>query len=325
MTIPETSAPLPAVPAPAAASTGTEPAAVVRGAAPAGTTGGSPQQRNARRRSSRRAPARRTLTYAVLVVAVSATLLPFAWMFLGAFKTQGELLRRPITWWPEQPTLDNFLVWFNELHIGTFFLNSVVVAVFTVLGNLLFCSMVGYALAKMDFPGKRFLFLLVMVMLMVPGVVTFVPLFVMVSKLGLVSTYPALILPFLAAPMGVFLMRQFIMGIPDSLIEAARIDGAGELRTFLRIVMPLCGPPLATLGILTFLGSWNNFLWPLVVAQTEDMYTLPVALSLYSTGQNATDYGLLLAGSVLVITPIILLFVSLQRYFIQGVAATGIK
>jgi multiple sugar transport system permease protein len=246
-------------------------------------------------------------------------------MFLGAFKTQGELLRRPITWWPEQPTLDNFLVWFNELHIGTFFLNSVVVAVFTVLGNLLFCSMVGYALAKMDFPGKRFLFLLVMVMLMVPGVVTFVPLFVMVSKLGLVSTYPALILPFLAAPMGVFLMRQFIMGIPDSLIEAARIDGAGELRTFLRIVMPLCGPPLATLGILTFLGSWNNFLWPLVVAQTEDMYTLPVALSLYSTGQNATDYGLLLAGSVLVITPIILLFVSLQRYFIQGVAATGIK
>lgn len=279
----------------------------------------------ARRRRTGRPPAHRALTYAFLLVAVTATLLPFAWMFLGAFKTQGELLRRPITWWPEQPTLENFVVWFTELQIGTFFLNSVVVAVFTVLGNLLFCSMVGYALAKMDFPGKRFLFLLVMVMLMVPGVVTFVPLFVLISKLGMVSTYPALILPFLAAPMGVFLMRQFIAGIPDSLIEAARIDGAGELRTFLRIVMPLCGPPLATLGILTFLGSWNNFLWPLVVAQSEEMYTLPVALSLYSTGQNATDYGLLLAGSVLVITPIILLFVALQRYFIQGVAATGIK
>ncbi|HEY9356951.1 MAG TPA: carbohydrate ABC transporter permease [Arthrobacter sp.] len=279
----------------------------------------------ARRRRTRRLPARRALIYGVLIVAVTATLLPFVWMLLGAFKTQGELLRRPITWWPEQPTLENFVVWFTELNIGTFYLNSVVVAVFTVLGNLLFCSMVGYALAKMDFPGKRFLFLLVMVMLMVPGVVTFVPLFVLISKLGMVSTYPALILPFLAAPMGVFLMRQFIAGIPDSLIEAARIDGAGELRTFLRIVMPLCGPPLATLGILTFLGSWNNFLWPLVVAQTEEMYTLPVALSLYSTGQNATDYGLLLAGSVLVIAPILLLFVALQRYFIQGVAATGIK
>ena len=229
----------------------------------------------------RRIPAARFWTYAVLVGGVAATLLPFAWMFLGAFKSQGELMRRPITWWPEQATLENFAVWINQLHIETFFLNSLVVAVFTVLGNLLFCSMVGYALAKMDFPGKRFLFVLVMVMLMVPGVVTFVPLFVLVSKLGLVSTYPGLILPFLASPMGVFLMRQFIVGIPDSLIEAARIDGAGELRTFLRIVLPLCGPPLATLGILTFLGSWNNFLWPLVVAQSEEMYTLPVALSLY--------------------------------------------
>lgn len=317
MTIPETAPTIPLAQAERTTAGGTQ--------VPAAPPSPARRRRSGRRVSGRRLSGRRALIYAALLVAVTATLLPFVWMLLGAFKTQGELLRRPITWWPEQPTLDNFVTWFTELHIGTFFLNSVVVAVFTVLGNLLFCSMVGYALAKMDFPGKRFLFLLVMVMLMVPGVVTFVPLFVLVSKLGMVSTYPALILPFLAAPMGVFLMRQFIAGIPDSLIEAARIDGAGELRTFLRIVMPLCGPPLATLGILTFLGSWNNFLWPLVVAQSEEMYTLPVALSLYSTGQNATDYGLLLAGSVLVITPIILLFVALQRYFIQGVAATGIK
>ncbi|WP_247041942.1 carbohydrate ABC transporter permease [Arthrobacter rhizosphaerae] len=263
--------------------------------------------------------------YAALVLAGAGTVLPFVWMLLGSFKTQGELLRRPVTWWPQDPTLDNYVRWFTELHIDLFFMNSLLVAVVTVLGNLLFCSMVGYALAKMDFAGKRVLFLLVMVTLMVPGVVTFVPLFVMVSKLGLVNTYPALILPFLVSPLGVFLMRQFMMGIPDSLIEAARIDGAGELRTFTRIVMPLCGPPLATLGILTFLGSWNNFLWPLVAAQSEEKYTLPVALSLYSTGQNATDYGLLLAGAVLVIAPIVALFIALQRFFIQGVAATGIK
>jgi len=278
-----------------------------------------------RRRSENRLTPGRALTSAVLVVGLIVWVLPFAWMLLGSVKTQREILQRPPTWWPEQFTWDNFATWFGQLNFGQFFGNSIVVALFTVAGNLVFCSMVGYALAKMDFPGKKALFLVVMVTLMVPGVVTFVPLFVMVSSLGLVDSYAALILPFVTTPLGVFLMRQFMLGIPDPLLEAARIDGAGELRIFARIVMPLCGPPLATLGILTFLASWNNFLWPLVAAQTEAKYTLPVALSLYSTGQSATNYGLLLAGSVLVIAPIILLFVFLQRYFIQGIASTGLK
>lgn len=267
----------------------------------------------------------RTLTYGVLTVGLLIWLLPFAWMALGSFKTQGEILRRPPTWWPESPTGQNYDQWFGHLHFGTFFTNSLIVAFVTVCGNLVFCSMVGYALAKMDFPGKKVLFTLVMVTLMVPGVVTFVPLFVMVSKLGLINTYAALIMPFITAPLGVFLMRQFMLGIPDALLEAARIDGAGEFRIFSRIVMPLCGPPLATLAILTFLTSWNNFLWPLVAAQSESRYTLPIALSLYSTGQNATNYGLLLAGSVLVISPILALFVVLQRFFIRGVATVGLK
>lgn len=267
----------------------------------------------------------RAALYLVLLVGLVATLLPFVWMFLGSVKTEAELRQRPPTWWPETFTLDNFAGWFTTLNIQTYFANSVIVAGATVLGTMLFCSMVGYALAKLDFPGKKMLFVLVMITLMVPGVVTFVPLFVLVSKLGLVSSYPALILPFLAAPIGVFLMRQFMQEIPDELIEAARIDGAGELRIFARIVLPLCGPALATLAILTFLGSWNNFLWPLVVAQSQDMYTLPVALSLYSTGLNSTNYGILLAGSVLVITPVLLLFVFLQRYFIRGITTTGIK
>jgi multiple sugar transport system permease protein len=271
-----------------------------------------------RRRRRRFGP--RAITYTVLTVGLALWLIPFLWMVLGSVKTQGEILRRPPTWFPENPTGENFAQWFGPLDFGHFFANSLIVAVVTVLGNIVFCSMVGYALAKMEFPGKKALFVLVMVTLMVPGVVTFVPLFVMVSSLGLVNTYPALILPFITAPIGVF-----IMGIPDALLEAARLDGAGEWRIFSRIVMPLCGPPLATLGILTFLASWNNFLWPLVAAQTEEMYTLPVALSLYSTGQNATNYGLLLAGSVLVIAPIIVLFVFLQRWFIRGVATTGLK
>ena len=245
-------------------------------------------------------------------------------MFLGSVKTQQELLQRPPTWWPETFTWQNFEAWFGRLQIQTFFGNSVIVAVFTVLGTLLFCSMVGYALAKLEFPGKRLVFVLVLLTLMVPGVVTFIPLFVVVSQLGLVNTYPALILPFLAGPLGVFLMRQFIAEIPDALIEAARIDGASELRIFTGIVLPLCGPPLATLAILTFLGSWSNFRGPSSLPRARTC-TPCRWRSRCLVGQNATNYGVLLAGSVLVITPILLLFVALQRYFIQGIAMTGVK
>ena len=283
-----------------------------------------PLQRPAPRRD-RRKNARQLLVYTLLVLALAATILPFAWMVLSSFKTQGEILKNPTGFWPSDPVWANYARWFKELHIERFFLNSLIVAVATVLGNLLFCSMVAYALAKLDFPGKRVLFALVMITLMTPVVVTFVPLFVLISKIGMVNTYPALFLPFLTTPMGVFLMRQFMLGIPNELIEAAKLDGVSEFGIFARVVMPLCGPPLATLGILTFLTSWNNFLWPLVAAQSEDKYTLPVALSLFSTGQEATDYGLLLAGSVLVIGPIVLVFICLQRFFIQSVASTGIK
>lgn len=263
--------------------------------------------------------------YCVLALIGVVWIFPFLWMALGSVKTQREILASPPKLLPEHATLENFTQWFQELNFGSYFTNSLVVAVIIVLGNIVFCSMVGYALAKMKFAGKNIVFGAVMVTLMVPSVATFVPLFVIVSNLGLSNTYAALILPFLTQPIGVFLMRQFIAGIPDALMEAARIDGAGELRIFFQIILPQCGPAMATLAILTFLSSWNNFLWPLVAAQTDDMYTLPVALSLYSTGQNATNYSVLLAGAVLIITPILLLFVFLQRYFIQGVAMTGIK
>ena len=141
------------------------------------------------------------------------------------------------------------------------------------------------------------MFALVLATLMVPGMATFIPQFVLVSNLNLTNTYPGLFLPFLVTPIGIFLMRQFISGLPDELIQAARVDGAGEFRIFFRIILPLCGPALAALAIITFFASWNNFLWPLVVAQTEDKYTLPIALALFSIGQNEAKYGLLLAGA----------------------------
>lgn len=263
--------------------------------------------------------------YVVLTLGFIAVITPFVWMILGSFKSQGELLRSPPTWWPESPTLDNYRELFDKASFARYFLNSVLVAIAVTVGNLIFCSMVGYALAKLTFRGKKLVFTLVMGTLLIPGMVTFVPLFVLVANLGLVDSYPGLILPFLVTPFGVFLMRQFIVGLPDELLDAGRVDGASELRIFRQIILPLCGPGIATLGILTFLGSWNNFLWPLVVAQTQEHYTLPVALALFSTGQNVTNYGLLLAGATVVVVPIVIVFLIFQRRFIEGIATTGIK
>ncbi len=268
---------------------------------------------------------RSRIIYAILTIVLIIWIFPFLWMVAGSFKPQNEILAVHPALLPKKATFQNYIRWFTELNIYKFFGNSLIVAIVTAFGNLLCSSMVGYALAKIHYPGKKIVFGAVMVTLMVPSVVTFVPLFVMVTKLRLLNSYAALILPYLTMPLGVFLMRQFMVDIPNEFIEAAKLDGAGEFRTFIQIILPLAKPPLATLFILTFLQSWNNFLWPLVAAQTQDRYTLPVALSLYSTGAHATDFGLLMAGAVLVIVPILILFVFLQRYFIEGIASTGLK
>lgn len=278
-----------------------------------------------RRRRVKRLPLSQLLVHAVLAVCLVLTLLPLVWMVLSSFKTQGDILSDPTAWLPAHFTFGNYAQWFGPLNIGQYFTNTLVVAAVTVAGNLVFCSMAGYALAKMEFRGRGLVFTLVLITLMIPGVVTFIPMFVTVSKLGLLNTYASLFLPFLATPLGVFLMRQFIGSIPDSLLDAARLDGAGEARIFTKIIVPLCKAPLATLAILTFLSSWNNFLWPLVAAQGQNTYTLPVALSLFSVGQSATNYALLLAGATLVILPVVAVFIALQRYFTQSLVGTGIK
>ena len=169
--------------------------------------------------------------YVILVVALVAVIAPFIWMILGSFKSEGELRQMPPTWWPEAASLDNYTQLFSRLDFGQFFFNSAVVAVIVTVGNLIFCSMLGYALAMLEFKGKRIIFVAVLGTLMIPGVVTFVPLFVLVANAGLVDTLPGLFLPFLVSPFGVFLMRQFILGLPKDLLDAGRIDGAGELRS----------------------------------------------------------------------------------------------
>jgi multiple sugar transport system permease protein len=295
-------------------------AAPVRPAIPA-VTQATPQPAPARGRRDRNS----LWVYAALLVGLVLLVGPFLWMVASSVKTSAELHHVPPTWIPQTFTLDNYSTIFTKLNFPQYFVNSVIVATVVVGSNLLFCSMIGYALAKLRFRGKSGVFLIVLATIMVPQTVYLVPLFVLMSNLGFVNSYPGLILPFAAQAFGVFLMRQFILGIPDELLEAARMDGAGEFTVFWRVVLPLLGAPLATLGILTFLGSWNNFLWPLIIATSDQMYTLPVAVATFSIGQNAVDYGLLMAGSVVLIAPVLLLFLLLQRFVQQGIATTGLK
>jgi multiple sugar transport system permease protein len=278
--------------------------------------------RQGRRELAGRAP---WWLYVLLFGGLTLMVGPFLWMLLGAFKPNRELITTTPTLLPENVTLDNFSNLFTKLEFATYFFNSTLIAVIVTLANLLFCSMAGYALAKMEFAGRKPLMGLVLATLMVPSSVTLVPLFVLMSKLGLVNSYAAVILPFAAGAFGVFLMRQFMLGVPRDLLDQARVDGAGEWRIFWQIVLPLVKPALATLGIFQFLASWNNFLWPLVVLTDESKYTLPVALATFAIGQNKADYGLLMAGAVALVAPVIVVFLLLQRHFTQSIAMTGLK
>ncbi|WP_181767449.1 carbohydrate ABC transporter permease [Streptomyces albidus (ex Kaewkla and Franco 2022)] len=269
----------------------------------------------------------RRLTLTALWVGVVVMVTPFLWMVLSSFKSERDLGASPTVWIPDEWTLIHFRKLLDLLDMGSHFFNSTLVATAVTGCNLVFCSMLGYALAKLNFVGKRPLFGLVLGSLMVPHNLMLMPMFVMVSKMGLIDSYAALILPFAAGAFGVFLMRQFMSAIPDELLEAARIDGAGEWFIFWRIAMPLVKPALATLAIFTFLQSWNNFLWPLVATNDPDKYTLPVALATFAIDPTKTNgsNGVLMAGAFLVVLPVLVVFIVLQRYFTQGIATAGLK
>ena len=263
--------------------------------------------------------------YVLLVGGLVLMVGPFLWMLLGSIKPQADFLRTPPTLLPSIPTTDNYQRLFDQLDFPRFFFNSTVIAFAVTVGNLVFCPMLGYALAKLRWRGKRVIMGLVLATLMVPAGITLIPNFILMSKLGFVNSYPGLILPFLAGPFGVFLMRQFMFSIPNELLEAARIDGGNEFRIFWTVVLPIATPVLATLGILTFLGNWNSFLYPLVMAQEPQMYTLPVALATFATGQFQADHGMLMAGSVILVVPVLIVFIVFQRWITEGIATTGLK
>ncbi|MFE9444218.1 carbohydrate ABC transporter permease [Streptomyces sp. NPDC006602] len=268
----------------------------------------------------------RPLLYGALVLCALLTMLPFFWVISGSLRSLEEIRSDPGAWLPQHLTFDNFLRLFKTEGFGRFMVNSVVIAAIVVAGNIVAASAAGYALAKLDFAGKKLAFGAVMAALMVPFTAVFVTQFVITVDLGLADSLTGIALPGVAMPLSVFIMRQYAMSIPDELLEAARIDGAGEFRIFFRIFLPLAGPAVATITIMSFLASWNNFIWPLIVAQSMSSYTLPVGLAATSqAAAHVTDYGLMLAGAIVVMLPVLLLFLFLQRYFVQGISGTGMR
>ncbi|MER7928776.1 carbohydrate ABC transporter permease [Streptomyces sp. NPDC096057] len=278
------------------------------------------------RTDMRRRSVGRPLLYGALVLCALLTMLPFVWVVSGSLRSLGEIRSDPGAWLPHHVTLGNFTRLFRTEGFGRFLVNSIVVAAIVVAGNIVAASAAGYALAKLDFAGRRIAFGAVMAAMMVPFGTVFVTQFVITVDMGLADTLSGIALPSAALPLSVFIMRQYALSVPDELLEAARIDGAGELRIFFRIFLPLAGPAVATITIMSFLYSWNNFIWPLIVAQSTSTYTLPVGLAATSqAAAHVTDYGLMLAGAIVVMLPVLILFLFLQRYFVQGVSGTGMR
>ncbi len=251
-------------------------------------------------------------------------LFPFLWMVATSFKQTTVLFRWPPEFIPRSPTTANYVSLWTQSDFVYWMKNSVIISAVVTTISLLFNSMAAYSFAKRSFPGRDILFLLVLGTLMVPGQVTLVPVFLLISKLKWVNTYQAMILPLVAGPFGIFLMRQYMVTIPDALIDAARIDGCSEFGIFTGIILPLVKPALAALAVFAFQVSWNSFLLPLVVTTTSKMRTLPVGLAVYQA-QFTTQWGLVMAGATLTMIPVLVFFLLFQRYFVEGLALTGIK
>jgi alpha-1,4-digalacturonate transport system permease protein len=259
------------------------------------------------------------LTALALVV-----LIPIVWTVLGSFKSTAELSANPPTILPSSWSLNNYTQALTRFEFGTFLRNSVVVMLGATALTLTINSMAAYALAKFNFRGRDALFLLTLATIMIPLQVILIPVYQVVASLGMVNSLWGLIIPAAATPTGVFLLRQYMLTLPDELLEAARVDGAGEMRIFLTIVLPLCRPALAVVAIFSMMWRWNDYVWPSIVAQDESVYTLPVALARFSA-QEVVPFNLILAMSVVSIIPVVILFLFFQRQIVQGIAATGIK
>jgi multiple sugar transport system permease protein len=277
-----------------------------------------------------RVPRRRGLTpgtlalHALLIGGSVIMLLPFAWMLSTSLKLPPDIFTYPPVWIPSPIAWQNYAKTVTAMPFGRFYLNSLFVTTSVTLLQLLTSSLAAFAFARMRFPGRGALFLLYLATLMIPFQVTMIPNFIVVRALGWYDTYQALILPPAFSAFSTFLLRQYFMGIPRELDEAARIDGATSLRIWWQVILPLAGPALAALATFVSLNSWNDFLWPLIITNSPTMRTLPVGLSTFQ-GQYKTDWNLLMAGSVIAMLPVLLVYIIGQRWFIRGITLSGLS
>jgi len=264
------------------------------------------------------------LLHAALSVGALATLMPLAWMVSASFMQPGEANTLPPPWWPSQPTLANYVALFTRLDLTRNFLNSALVSVLATVLSVAINSMAGYAFAKLPFPGREGLFRGLASALVVPAQVGMLPLFLLLRELGLVSTYAGVLVPYLASIFGIFLIRQYTLGVPDELLDAARMDGASEWQVFRMVAVPIIKPILVTLAAFTFLSAWNDFMWPLIILSDSSLQTLPVALA-GLMGEHVQDSELMMAGSLVTILPALAVFLAFQRVYVQGIMAGGVK
>lgn len=250
-------------------------------------------------------------------------LLPFIWMILSSFKPEGEIVQIPPTLWPKTFTMSNFNYLFENMNFGVYLKNTLIIVLFSFVG-LLLNAIAGFGFAKYDFKGRNALFVLVLATMMIPSQVTMIPVYLILNSLGLTNTMTGIVLPGLVGAFAIFLFRQFMSTIPTELLEATRLDGASEYRIFLQIALPISKPILAVQAILTFIAGWNSFLWPLIIANDESLYTLSVGLSLLK-GQYAANFGLQMAGATFMVAPVIALFTYFQKHIIENFSISGMK
>ncbi|HEY9760907.1 MAG TPA: carbohydrate ABC transporter permease [Trichocoleus sp.] len=263
--------------------------------------------------------------YLLLGAIALALLLPLLWLFSTALKSPGEnIFQFPPRFIPQQPTLQNFITVWQTNPFGRYFINSTVVAVLTVGLNLLVCSLAAYPLARLAFRGREAIFTLIVSTILIPFQIVMIPLYILTVQLGLRNSYLGLIFPYIASAFGIFLMRQAFQGVPKELEEAARMDGCSELGIWWNVMLPATRPALVTLAIFTFIGSWSDFLWPLIILDRPEYYTLPIGVAKLA-GSFSLDWRLIAAGSVISVLPAILLFVFLQRYIVPSEAGSGLK
>lgn len=264
------------------------------------------------------------IRYAVLTLFAAITLLPLYWITVTALQPPSVVLTFPPTLFPSPATLVNFTRLFIDSMIMQWMLNSIVVTATVTVSNVFLGTLAGYTLAKKRFPGRKAIFWSVISLMLVPGQLTIIPLYALIIRLDWVNTYQALIVPSLVGPFSIFLMKQFLQTLPSELIDAARIDGCGEWGVFRRVILPLARPGMGVLGIFTFMATWNEFLWPLIVTNKESMMTLQIGLN---SLQNAyyTDYGLLMAGAAVSAVPMIIVFLLFQPYFVRSITIGAIK